>query len=103
MAVIETPASPIITPPPPLTAGVLRGSTIISVFSLTLLLIALVFAYIIKNENLLVLLAGVIATNATSVVQFYVGSSSSSQAKDVTISNQLPVPMMVTQIRREPQ
>lgn len=68
------------------------GAPLVSLYSLTLLLAALVFAYIMKNDNLLVLLAGVVATNATSVVNFYVGSSASSQAKDVTISGQLPTP-----------
>ena len=47
-------------------------------------------AYLLKNEQLIIILAGVIATNATSVVNFYVGSSASSQAKDDTISKQLP-------------
>jgi len=57
---------------------------------MVLLAAALVFAYLIKNDNLMIVLTGVIATNATTVVNFYVGSSASSQAKDRTISNQLP-------------
>jgi hypothetical protein len=76
--------------PPPDKAG--WGAPVVSVYSLTLLLVALVLAYIMKNENLLVILAGVIATNATTIVGFYVGSSRSSQAKDETISSQLPIP-----------
>lgn len=68
------------------------GAPVVSVYSLTLLLAALVFAYLVKNDTLLTALVAVIATNATSVVQFYVGSSSSSQAKDVVISGQLPPP-----------
>jgi hypothetical protein len=51
---------------------------------------ALAFAYLTNNQNMLVVLISVIATNATTVVGFYVGSSASSQAKDATISNQLP-------------
>lgn len=73
-------------------SGRAGGSTVISVFSLSLLLVALVFAYVMKNDNLLVLLAGVIATNATTVVSFWVGSSASSQNKDETISGQLLSP-----------
>lgn len=69
------------------------GATVISAFSLVLLLVALVFAFLTKNDNLLIILAGVIATNATNVVGFYVGSSASSQAKDDTISRQLPTPI----------
>lgn len=80
------------TTPPTVAAPRAWGAPLVSLYSLTLLLAALVFAWIMKNDNLLVLLAGVIATNATSVVNFYVGSSASSQAKDVTISNQLPPP-----------
>lgn len=94
------------TDPPPLTGPPVAttppkigwGGPVISVYSLTLLLIALVFAFFTKNENLLVILAGVVATNATTVVGFYVGSSRSSQAKDETISAQLllPPPSRVT-------
>lgn len=76
--------------PPQPSAKSSTGSALVSTFSLGLLLAALVFAYLTKNDNLLIILAGVIATNATSVVGFYVGSSVSSQAKDATISNQLP-------------
>lgn len=68
------------------------GSTIVSVFSLALLLVALLFAFLTHNDNLLVILAGVIATNSTTIIGFWVGSSLSSQAKDATISAQLPTP-----------
>lgn len=68
------------------------GAPVVSVYSLTLLLAALCFAYLVKNETLLTALVAVIATNATTVVSFYVGSSASSQAKDQTISSQLPPP-----------
>jgi hypothetical protein len=65
------------------------GAPIVSVYSLTLMLAALAAAVYMKNEQIVVVLAGVIATNATAVVNFYVGSSASSQAKDETISKQL--------------
>jgi hypothetical protein len=82
------PASP--APEPPSTRA--WGAPVVSVYSLSLLLVALCFAYLVKNDTLLTALVAVIATNATSVVSFYVGSSASSQAKDVVISNQLPTP-----------
>lgn len=68
------------------------GAPIVSFYSLTLLLAALCFAYLVKNDTLLTALVAVIATNATTVVSYYVGSSSSSQSKDSIISNQLPPP-----------
>jgi len=84
---------PTVDPAPPSPAPARAwGAPIVSVYSLTLLLVALCFAYLVKNDTLLTALVAVIATNATSVVQFYVGSSSSSQAKDIVISNQLPTP-----------
>jgi hypothetical protein len=84
------------TTPPPAPVPVVPkrpnrwGAPIVSMFSLALLGAALGFAYLEKNENLLVILTGVIATNATMVVGYYVGSSASSQDKDATISAQLP-------------
>jgi hypothetical protein len=80
------------TPPPQPVRNRAWGAPVVSVYSLSLLLVALCFAYLVKNETLLTALVAVIATNATSVVSFYVGSSASSQAKDVVISNQLPAP-----------
>lgn len=92
------------TPPVQPTPAARRawGAPLVSLYSLTLLLAALLFAYIMKNDNLLVLLAGVIATNATSVVNYYVGSSASSQAKDVVISGQLPTPPPAQPLMRNP-
>lgn len=87
--------NPVPTPAPAPTHG--WGAPITSFYSLTLLLAALVFAYITKNDNLMTILAGVIATNATTVVSFYVGSSASSQTKDATISSQLPNPPVAVQ------
>lgn len=90
------PQAPAVSTAPPIKAGGYGGAIVISIFSLVLLMAALVFAYIMKNENLLVLLAGVIATNATAVVSYWVGSSASSQSKDMVISRQLPTPTSST-------
>lgn len=81
------------TPPPaPVSNPPRAGVLITSIWSMALLAAALALAFLTKNDNLLVLLVGVIATNATTVVNFYMGSSASSQAKDATISSQLPPP-----------
>lgn len=91
-------APPFIPPPAPVVpmpvspAASPRGSAIVSVYSLTLLLVALIISYLVKNETLMTALIAVIATNATTCVSFYVGSSASSQSKDVVISGQLPQP-----------
>jgi hypothetical protein len=79
----------------------IQGAPVVSFYSLTLLLVALVFAYYVKNETLLTTLVAVIATNATTVVGFYVGSSASSQTKDRTISNQLPTPPPAPLVRHQ--
>jgi len=79
------PFPPAPTPPP--SSG--WGAPVISVYSLTLLVVALAFAYLTKNDNLLVMLAGVVATNATACVSFYVGSSRGSQTKDNVIAMHL--------------
>lgn len=81
--------SSLIKAPPPASPW---GAPIVSIYSLTLLLAALIFAYLVKNETLLTALVAVIATNATTVVSFYVGSSASSQSKDSLIARQLPPP-----------
>ena len=96
------PVPPPVAAPAPTPLSQKRGEPIISVYSLTLLLCALVAAYLMKNDNLLIVLAGVIAANATSVVNFYVGSSASSQAKDATISAQLPTPPVTPQPQGTP-
>ena len=64
------------------------GAPSISVYSLTIFLAAIIIAYFKANDTLLTALLGVAATNATSVVQFWVGSSSGSQKKDDTIAAQ---------------
>ena len=80
------------TPPPTPLPSSKRGfgAPVVSTYSLTLMLAALAAAVWMKNDQMIIVLTSVIATNATSVVNFYVGSSASSQSKDDTISNQLP-------------
>lgn len=64
------------------------GAPLISMFTLVIFLVALVIAYIMKNETLVTAMLGVAAANATTVVNFWLGSSSGSHSKDVMISAQ---------------
>jgi uncharacterized membrane protein len=64
------------------------GAPLISIFALTIFLIALLIAYVMKNETLETAMLGVAAANATTVVNFWLGSSSNSRKKDDTISAQ---------------
>jgi len=59
----------------------------VSILSIGIFLAALLIAYISKSDTALTLLLGVAATNFTTVVSFWVGSSAGSQKKDATISN----------------
>lgn len=62
---------------------------IVSVYSLTLMLVALGIACYLKIDNAITILIGAIVANGTTVVNFYMGSSRSSQTKDATIASQL--------------
>ena len=77
------------TPPsPPITAAAAPlGALGVSIYALTLFLAAIVVAWYKANDTLLTALLGVAATNATTVINFWVGSSRSSQKKDDTIAN----------------
>lgn len=66
------------------------GAVAVSIFSLTVLLAALIITYLADNDTMLTVLIGVVATNATSVVNYWMGSSAGSARKDALISSQLP-------------
>lgn len=69
---------------------------VISIFAEAIFLAALGIAWWTKNENLGILL-GVAASNATTVVSYWLGSSSGSKAKDATIAAQTtPAPGTTT-------
>lgn len=57
----------------------------VSIFTLGIFLAAMVIAWWTNNKSLDLLL-GAAAANATTVVSFWLGSSSSSRAKDATIA-----------------
>ncbi len=66
------------------------GAPVTAVISLSLLCVGMAVAYFSKNENAMMILIGIIGSNATTAVGYYLGSSRSSQMKDQIISNQLP-------------
>lgn len=69
---------------------------VVSVFALAIFLAALGIAWWTKNENLGILL-GVAASNATTVVSYWLGSSSGSKTKDSVIASQtMPSPGTTT-------
>ena len=57
------------------------GIVVVSVLVLLIYLAALTFAYFSKNDTLLTTLLGVAATNATTAVGFWLGSSYGSAKK----------------------
>lgn len=63
----------------------LFGSVGVSFWSQGLLAAALVVAWYSGDQTALTLLIGCVATNATTVINFWVGSSSGSRAKDAKI------------------
>ena len=74
------PPAPTPAVPAPVTSG--WGATVISVTGMAIYLAAIGVAYLKGNDTLLTALCGVAATNATTIVGFWVGSSSGSQKKD---------------------
>ena len=62
------------------------GAPIVSVYALTVFLVAIVVAYFAHDATLLNALLVVAATNATTVVSYWVGSSAGSQKKDATLA-----------------
>jgi hypothetical protein len=75
------------------------GSSIVSVYILTIFLVALVIAFWVKNEVLIVALVSVAATNVTTVVAYWVGSSSGSAKKDSIIASHTTTINQKTPIR----
>jgi hypothetical protein len=58
------------------------GSPIVAIYALTVFLVSLLIAFWKGTDNLLTIMLGVAAANATTAVQYYLGSSASSQRKD---------------------
>lgn len=65
-------------------------AAVISILNILLLIAAVAVAVISKSESAIAGVLGAIIVNATTTVNFYLGSSKSSQTKDETIAGQLP-------------
>jgi hypothetical protein len=93
------PAAPVTPPvtapgPPPPPAGVV----VVSIVSLILLAVALAVATWMKNENAILLITGCIITNATTIVNWWVGSSKGSADKTALQSQQLQAMLPVVPV-----
>ena len=81
------PPQPPVTPAPPLAAAVGQWSPLtVSVLALLTFVVALGIAFFLKNDTMLNVLVGVAGANATTVVNFWLGSSAGSQKKDEAIA-----------------
>jgi hypothetical protein len=83
------------TPPvqaPPVSASspavTLWGAPIVSVLAYATFLAAIIVAVIVKNDALLITLCGMAGANATTAVQWWLGSSKGSADKSATIERQ---------------
>jgi hypothetical protein len=81
--ILPTPPSAIGPPAPA------AGVVMISIVSVILLPVALGVALWLKNENAFLLITGCIITNATTVVNWWVGSSKGSADKSAAQSQQI--------------
>ena len=61
------------------------AATVISTLALLIFVGALVIAYLSKDGSSLLMLFGVAATNATTVINYWVGSSAGSARKDAQL------------------
>lgn len=87
MSGINSPAltAPNVAGPPDPPTGVV----VVSLVSLTLLAAALAVTVWLKNENAMLLVTGCIITNATTIVNWWVGSSKGSADKSAAQATQL--------------
>jgi hypothetical protein len=67
-----------------------RGAIIVSVVAILTFTGALIVSFVAKDEGLLNLTVGAAIANATTAVQWWLGSSRGSQAKDETIAQLKP-------------
>lgn len=88
MSATQSTAPATVTTTPSMSSRVAEwGPLMVSVLTLFVYLAAITIAWWTKDPSLGILL-GVAATNATTVVSFWVGSSKGSQAKDAVIAAQ---------------
>lgn len=75
-----TPAAP--------SSPTLWGAPIVSVLAYATFLAAIVVAFVVKNDALLITLCGMAGANATTAVSFWLGSSKGSQDKSAQLATQ---------------
>lgn len=63
-----------------------NGSVIVSIFALAVFAMAILVAWLAKDPTTLQILLGAAATNATTAVGYWLGSSAGSRAKDEIIA-----------------
>lgn len=78
------------TPPNVVPTATVWGAPIVSVLAYATFLAAIVFAFIVKNDALLITLCGMAGANATTTVSFWLGSSKGSQDKDARQATTVP-------------
>lgn len=66
------------------------GRVAVSAIGQILLAVALVMAYQLGNDTILNIVVGAIVANGTTIVQYYLGSSASSNKKDEVVAALLP-------------
>lgn len=84
------PASPTAAPEP------MWAKPAVSVYALTIFLIAFGIAYMSKDSTSLTMLMGAAISMGTQVVQYYLGSSSGSAQKTAMLGTPTPVPGTTT-------
>ena len=70
------------------------GPIVISGFALVLNCILILLMYLMHDKDLMLLVAGATMANATSVIQYWVGSSKDSANKTALLAPQLQSPVL---------
>jgi hypothetical protein len=96
------PATPPAAPAPdPKADAMLTPAAIVAVLIMVIFVASLAVAYFTRDSTSLTLMIGAVISMAGTVVNFYLGSSKSSQAKDATIAS-LSAPTPATQTGTTP-
>lgn len=70
----------------------LWGQISTSAITQIIFMVLAIYAFVAKNEQMELLVVGAAIANATTVVNYWLGSSSGSKAKDATIAAAGPAP-----------
>ena len=74
------------TPPPAVSPIAEWGGVAVSILSLLLFVATLIVSYLSKNDTAFMLLVGAVVSMGTTTINYWLGSSRGSVAKDATIS-----------------